>query len=243
MNSPPLSVCSSRSATGSRREAASSPPPTRSIPIPQTGCTSVQPGRYVHHGQRRQEETLQALSAVQDKVCLGRPRPHPRPLAPGPDRYLLLQARCSRSRPPGLPAQTLAPVRQLTVDRRRAHRDQRFAHTRRQAQFTVSLKAFHKGRQHCCQQLAAHPVARLPYLHQSLCHLRPVTRRPALLRHCGQPTPPSQKPDRRLPVQPSGLAELVEDPVLLFLPRPPVPPSHRGRVLVQSQPRHVAPFR
>src|SRR3989304_6047782 len=149
--------------------------------------------RYVHHSQRRQEKPIQALTAVQHQVRLYGTRLDVLPFAPGADRYLRLQATRCRSRPPGLPAHSVAPF---------------------------------------------------PSLHQGLLHLRPVAWRPApLLRHDSQSATPSQEPDRRLPVYARRLAELVQNPPLLLLPRAPVARPHRSRVLVQGHPCHVAPFR
>src|SRR3990170_1310981 len=143
--------------------------------------------RYVHHSQRRQEKPIQALTAVQHEVRLYGTRLDVLPFAPGADRYLRLQATRCRSQPPGLPAQPLSPALQLAVDRRRTHRNEHLTQISVQAQFAVSLKPCHQGRQHCGQQLAAHSVARFPYLHQGLLHLRPVAWRPApLLRHDSQ---------------------------------------------------------
>src|SRR3990170_1992012 len=200
--------------------------------------------RYVHHSQRRRKNPIQALTAVQNKVRLDGPRLDVLPFAPGADRYLRFQSCRRRSRPPRLPAQSFSPTPQLAVNRRRAHRDQSFTQACIQAQFAVSLQTCHQGRQHCGQQLAAHSVARFPYLHERLRHFRPVAWRPApLLRHDSQSATPSQEPDRRLPVYARRLAKLIEDPALLLFSGPPVPWPHRSRVLVQGQPSHVTSFR
>src|SRR3972149_8327521 len=167
------------------------------------------------------------------------------PPAPGGVAWFFLRSPPGRRRrrPPRLPAQSFSPTPQLAVNRRRAHRDQSFTQACIQAQFAVSLQTSHQRRQHCGQQLAAPPVARFPHLHECLRHFRPVAWRPALLRHRSQSEAPSQKPDRRFPVQPCRLAELIQDPPFLLLPPPPVARPHCGRVLVQGEPSHVAPFR
>src|SRR3990170_5913961 len=244
MNSPPLSVCSSHRANGRRRLVSSTPAPTRLIPIPQMGWISVQP-----------VATSTTVSVVRKNPSRLSPQCNTRsactepgwtvlPFAPGADRYLRFQSCRRRSRPPRLPAQSFSPTPQLAVDRRRAHRDQSFTQACIQAQFAVSLQTCHQGRQHCGQQLAAHSVARFPYLHEGLLHLRPVAWRPApLLRHDSQSATPSQEPDRRLPVYARRLAKLIEDPALLLFSGPPVPWPHRSRVLVQGQPSHVTSFR
>src|SRR3990170_8950064 len=243
MNSPPLSVCSSHRANGRRRLVSSTPAPTRLIPIPQMGWISVQP-----------VATSTTVSVVRKNPSRLSPQCNTRsactepgwtvlPFAPGADRYLRFQSCRRRSRPPRLPAQSFSPTPQLAVNRRRAHRDQSFTQACIQAQFAVSLQTSHQRRQHCRQELAAHPVARFPHLHECLRHFRPVARRPALLRHRSQSEAPSQKPDRRFPVQPCRLAELIQDPPFLLLPPPPVARPHCGRVLVQGEPSHVAPFR
>src|SRR3972149_5386850 len=243
MNSPPLSVCSSRRGTGRRRVASSTPPPTRLIPMPQMGWTSVQP-----------VATSTTVSVVRKNPSRLSPQCNTRSACtePGWTSFHSLQVRigiCAFSpvaggaRPPRLPAQSFSPTPQLAVNRRRAHRDQSFTQACIQAQFAVSLQTSHQRRQHCRQQLAAHPVARFPHLHERLRHFRPVARRPALLRHRSQSEAPSQKPDRRFPVQPCRLAELIQDPPFLLLPPPPVARPHWGRVLVQGEPSHVAPFR
>lgn len=182
---------------------------------------------------------------MQDEVRLNRSRLNVLPLTPRPDRYLCFQPCRCRSRPPRLPAQVLAPAPQLAVDRRRAHREQGPpAHS----PATAPLRAA-QGRPRAmptppragCRTSGHRPP---PYPDQRFCHFRTVAPRPAgLLGHGNFAAAPAQEPDRRLPVHLRRLAKLVQDPALLLLPRSPVAPPHRRRILVQRRPRHVTPFR
>src|SRR3990172_7992620 len=140
MNSPPLSMCSSRNVTGSRFEASSTAPPTRLIPLPQTGCTSVQSVVTSMTVSVVRKNPSSLSPQCRTKVRLDGAWLDVLPLAPGANRYLCFQTRCCCSGSPRLPAQPLTPVLQLPVDRRSTHREQSFTHTPAQLRFAMSLK-------------------------------------------------------------------------------------------------------